>query len=162
MTATAIARHFEAIRTIDARAEREERKIRERLAFQEKKHKANHWSPALKAAAALEGHIRNRLKPHRAEFVHTEAWHIDHRDMSVHPSFSFEVWPHKPGAIRFATQARTPIKASVTPRTEAEFLFALAGIKEAADRLADMLYTLPPGIRRIAGETIIDKVEKPE
>lgn len=139
-----ISKHFDAIRTIDARAEREERRIRERLALQEKKYKANHWEPARKAAKALEGHIRRMLKPHDAHFVHTEAWHIDHSNMSVHPSFRFEVWPHKRGALFFATRARTPIKASITPRTEAEFLFALTGIKEAADRLADMLYTPPP------------------
>jgi hypothetical protein len=141
---TKIERHFAAIRSIDARAEQEEKRIREMLAEQERAFKANHWEPARKAARALENYIRRRLKPHRAEFVHTEAWHIDHRNMTVHPSFSFEVWPVKPGVAHYATQARTPIKASITPRSEAEFRFALDAIRDAADRMADMLYTLPP------------------
>jgi len=139
-----LTRHFDAIRGIDARAEREAKRIRETLAQQERKFKANHWEPARKAAKAIEKSIRARLKPHRVEYSHIEAWHIDHRDMTVHPSFSIEVWPHKPGADRFATQARAHIKTTITPRNEAELLHAIAGIKMAATVLAEMLFTPPP------------------
>lgn len=138
---TNLAKHFEAIRTIDARAEREAKRIREALAHQEKKFKANHWEPARKAAKALQKHIKKAFAPHYVDFCRVDHWTIDHRDMSVSPSFSFEVTPRLPGAERYATQARTPIKVTVTPRTEAEFLYALKGVKEAADRLARMLYT---------------------
>lgn len=139
-----LANHFDAIKSIDARAEREAKRIRETLAQQEKKFKTNHWEPARKAAVAIEKSIRARLRPHRVEYSHVEAWHIDHRDMTVHPSFSIEVWPHKPGADRFATQARAHIKTTITPRNEAELLHAIAGIKRAAAELADMLFTSPP------------------
>jgi len=139
-----LTRHFDAIKSIDARAEREARRVRENLAQQEKKFKANHWEPARKAAKAIEKSIRARLKPHRVEYSHVEAWHIDHRDMTVHPSFSIEVWPHKPGAVRYATQARAHISATITPRNEAELLHAIAGIKTAATVLAEMLFTPPP------------------
>jgi hypothetical protein len=139
-----LARHLDAIRTIDARAEREAKRIRETLAQQERKFKANHWEPARKAAKAIEKSIRARLRPHRVEYGHVEAWHINYLNMTVHPSFSLEIWPHKPGANRFATQARAHIKATITPRNEAELLHAIAGIKMAATVLAEMLFTPPP------------------
>lgn len=139
-----LAKHFDAISGIDARAERKAKRIREKLAYQEKKFKANHWEPARKAAKAIEKSIKARLKPHRVEYSHIEAWHINYLHMTVHPSFSLEIWPHAPGTDRFATQARAHIKATITPRNEAELLHAIAGLKTAATALADMLHTPPP------------------
>lgn len=138
-----IEQHFAAIRGIDARAEIEQKRICERLAFQQRKFKANHWEPARKAAKAIERAIRRRLDPHGVEFVHCDGWHIDHRNMSVHPSFSFEVFPRKAGVSRFAVACRAPIKVGLTVRDEAEFDRIIAGIRSAADALAVMLYTAP-------------------
>lgn len=151
----ALAHHFAEIRQIDVRAEEETKRIRTRLAFEDREFKANHWEPARKAAKAIEKAIAKSLKPHRVEFTHMDGFHINHIDKSVHPSFSFEVWPHKVGADRFITQARTPIKAGITPRDEAELRHALAGIKAAAECLAEMLYS-PSGERAARTEASHD------
>ena len=136
-----LAKYFETIRGIDTRAEREAKRLREQLAHQEKKFKANHWEPARKAGKAIEKVIKARLKPHHVDFCRIEHWSIDHRDMSVHPCFGFEVTPRMPGAERYETQCRVPIKVSMTPRHEAEFNHVIAGIKAGADALASMMFT---------------------
>jgi hypothetical protein len=133
--------HFAAIRQIDARAEQEAKRIRAKLAWQEREFKANHWQPAKDAGERIRRIIRTSLRPHRVEMGHGRDWIINYTSMTVLPSIDFEVWPDLPGADRFATQARTPIKVSVTPRDAAELRRVLAAVKDAADRLALMLYT---------------------
>lgn len=141
-----ISEHFAAIRGIDARAEIEAKRIRERLAHQEKEFRANHWGPAKDAAEQIARYVVRRLAPHDVTAKHVDGWHINHVDMSVHPSFDFEVWPRLPGVALFATQARTPIKAGVTPRNQAELDHFIAGVRSAADALALMLYTPAEGL----------------
>lgn len=136
-----MSEHFAAIRGIDARAEVEAKRIRERLAHQEKEFRANHWKPATDAAGAIQRYVTRRLAPHEVTAKHMRGWHINHTEMSVHPSFDFEIWPRLPGVQFFATQARTPIRASITPRNQAELDHFIAGVRAAADALALMLYT---------------------
>lgn len=141
-----ISAHFAAIRGIDARAEVEAKRIREKLAHQEKEFAANHWQPAKDAAEAIRRYVARRLAPHEVTTKHMRGWHINYTNMTVHPSFDFEVWPRLPGVQFFVTQARTPISASITPRSQAELDHFIAGVRAAADALALMLYTPAEGI----------------
>lgn len=136
------------ITAVDVQGYEEAKRIRERLAFQECKHKAADFAPATKAGAALKRHIRKALHPHRVEFLRdTPGYTIFWAPPRCVFHVSVEIWPDKqPRSIGFRSYARSTIRDSFGARDAAELAHILAGLKAAADALAEMLFT-PSGDR---------------
>jgi hypothetical protein len=144
-----LSRHFAAILDTDVRGFEEARAARLRAKLAEVKHRSDSLGPATKAGKALRRYVTRALAPHRAEWRQSTShgFVMSWAPPRLSVSLNFELWPAlQPRAPRFRTQARTPIQCSIMPRDHAELDHALAGIREAADRLALMLYS-PSGSR---------------
>lgn len=144
---SALERHIATITGTDGRGYIEGLRIAQRMEAMERQHKDTHFEPVRRAVAQVKRTIRDRLHPHRIEWSHGPGFHVSGIDGSVHLSLSCEIWPALPGAHRYLTHIRAPIRVnSLGARDAAELEHICAGLREAADRLAAMMFT-PSGPR---------------
>ena len=144
-----LSRHFAAILDTDVRGYEEARAARLRAELAEVKHRSDSFGPATKAGRALRRYVTRALAPHRVEWSKSKprGFAMFWAPPRLSVALDFELWPDlQPPGQRFRTRARTQIHCGITPRDQAELDHALAGIREAADRLAMMLHS-PSGGR---------------
>lgn len=143
-----VSQHLATISGLDLRGHAEAKRIREKLAWSEARHKVADTRDAVKAAGALRRHIKRRLAPHDVKFRAGASISVNYTSMTASFHCAFDIWPDlRPRAAGYKSWARTPIRVEqFGARDAAEMEHILTGLREAADRLALMLFT-PSGER---------------
>ena len=141
---SAIARHLATINGTDGRGHLEDLRRARQAAALERQFESTNFAPATEAVAQIRRAITRLLHPHRVEFPKYDGagYAVSGIDGSVRLSLSFEIRPRLPGPGGYKRHICAPIRVNVMgARDAAEFDHIIAGLKDAADRLALMHYT---------------------
>lgn len=138
-----VTKHLDTITNLDLRGHAEAKRIREKISWREAEHEIADLGEAMEAAKALRAHIKRALAPHRVDFHAGPSILTNYSTMTASFHCSFELWPDmQPRSPGFRTRVRAPIKVDqFGARDAAEMAHILTGLKDAADRLAVMMFT---------------------
>jgi len=136
-----IAKHIETITSLDVEGLAKARHEHLRLERMRERLEVADLEPARKAGAAIKRHIRRRLEPHHVEFLgDSSGFAMFHAPARLTMTVRFEIWPRKPGSKGYAIPARPILSGSIGAKDADQMEALLAALKDAADRLADVLF----------------------